>query len=118
MLGRTALGATKRRANYPNPSLTTDISVFWCVVQALAVQTGKEALAILEDGVLGGGAGPRVDIVLKEHDPPSSNAARFLQNLRSYPQFTFIPVIGAPARLTPPPLCGASTTCLLAEPGI
>lgn len=61
-------------------------------VQVKAVKSGAEAITILEDRVQA--CQPlEVDIILKEHDPPHSNALRFLQKLRGMPQLAFVPVI-------------------------
>lgn len=74
------------------------------------MRTGKDALEVLDER-LQAGAGPGVDVILKEHDPPGSNAVRFLQKLRETAQLTFIPVIGAPPAARIPAPRGAAAAC-------
>lgn len=64
------------------------------VVQAVGVQTGSEALQLLQGQVQTAGE-PGVDIIFKEHEPPSSNAARFLKQLQADAVLRTVPVIGA-----------------------
>ncbi len=57
------------------------------------MQRGSEALRLLEERV---GSGYGVDLVLKDHEPPTSNAVRFLKRLREHPlaRLRAVPVIG------------------------
>lgn len=55
--------------------------------------TGGEALDLLAANLRATGS-CGVDIVLKEHDPPTSNAARFLKKLRAVEALASLPVIG------------------------
>ncbi len=61
----------------------------------LEVPSGRDALAYL----IAPGA-PRVDAILKAHDPPASNGPRFLQKLKDSGLGKDLPVISEP----PPPL--------------
>lgn len=62
--------------------------------QALAVTSGAAALRLVEERAA---AGQGVHIVLKDHNPPASNAVRFLRRLREHatPALRDTPVIGA-----------------------
>lgn len=56
------------------------------------MQTGSEALQLLQAQLQESGE-PAVDIILKEHEPPTSNAPRFLKRLEGV--LRTVPVIGA-----------------------
>ena len=55
--------------------------------------TGGEALDLLLENLRATGH-PGVDIILKQHEPPSSNAPRFLRKLRAVEALASLPVIG------------------------
>lgn len=57
------------------------------------MQRGSEALRLLEERAT---SGCGVHVVLKDHEPPSSNAVRFLKRLREHPLagLRTVPVIG------------------------
>ena len=61
--------------------------------QVVAAQTGNEAVALLAHPTAEGGGQP-IDLVLKAHDLPQSNAVRFLQKLRDSAHRQVVPVIG------------------------
>lgn len=54
-----------------------------------AVASAHDAFQYLESAGCKG-----IDLILKEHDPPVSNAARFLQNLQKEEKYRAIPCIG------------------------
>jgi hypothetical protein len=60
--------------------------------QVLAAPTGSKAFALLSQTSEAGG--PIVDAVLKAHDPPQSNAPRFLQKFMELEHVKELPVIG------------------------
>ena len=62
-------------------------------LQVKAMQKGSEALALFAQN-LAAGLGPSVDVILKAHDPPASNAPRFLQKLGEIESLKTIPIIG------------------------
>ena len=57
------------------------------------MQKGSEALALFAQNIAAG-RGPSVDVILKAHDPPASNAPRFLQKLGEIESLKAIPTIG------------------------
>lgn len=73
--------------------------------QATAVQTGSEALQLLSTQLAASGE-PGFDILVKEHEPPASNATRFLRKLQAADAggvLRTLPVIGGSARAWPGP---------------
>ncbi len=61
--------------------------------QATGVQTGSDALQLLRAQLKESGE-PAFDIILKEHEPPHSNAAKFLRKLPADAVLRTVPVIG------------------------
>jgi CheY-like chemotaxis protein len=51
------------------------------------VRTGKEALNLL--------ASDKFDLVLKDHEPPHSDASRLLRTVNSTEMLVHVPVLGA-----------------------
>lgn len=88
-------GAVAVRAALPS-LLWTVCRTYWArsLLQAVAAQRGSEALRLLEERAAATGS-PGVHVVLKDHDPPASNAVRFLHRLREHPSLRGLPVIGA-----------------------
>ena len=71
-----------------------------CGAQVTTVQTGSAALQLMLDNHRAAGSlgDCGFDILLKEHEPPASNAARFLKKLRAHECLRALPVIGEPGR--------------------
>lgn len=66
--------------------------------QATGAQTGSDALQLLRAQLHDAGE-PGWDIILKEHEPPNSNAAYFLRKLQGDAVLRNVPVVGAPRGL-------------------
>ena len=81
--------------------------------QTLACARGSEALELLNENVRATGC-PGVDVVLKDHTPPATNAVRFLHRLRRAPLALagVLPIGEAPALLPGPCMvCGRACGC-------
>ncbi len=61
--------------------------------QTVEAQSGGSALQLLEERAAATGS-PDVDVILKNHDPPGSNAVRFLHRLSEHPSLRSIPTVG------------------------
>ena len=62
------------------------------ITKVTTARSTKEALEALEAARA---RGSPVDLVLKEHEPPASSAARLLRRLAASDEFCLVPVVGA-----------------------
>ena len=69
-------------------------------MQVLDVKSTAEALQVLKEQQSRDGSNLGVDLILKEHDPPHSNACRLLGRILEDDVLRTIPVVGErPSRL-------------------
>jgi hypothetical protein len=78
-----------------------------CIPQVLDVKSTAEALQVLKEQQSRDGTNLGVDLILKEHDPPHSNACRLLGRILEDDVLRTIPVVGE----RPTPL-GSGTSCV------